>query len=344
MRLFSKPLFMGSSWAYLTRIRSHPGKATSLIAGIVGVFLLLLIWHVLTMGPPEKRIMNRYALPSVGETLQSLPSLWFERELSRSAVASLGRVLGGFFLAALIAMPLGVLAACYPILNALLRPISIFGRNVPIAALISLSLVWFGIGETQKVMFIFCATVAFILFDSTHAVEGVSNRFLDTAYTLGAGKDVRGGLIAAAVTGLIYGLIIGLAFSWLSNTGQGIGDILKSGSFWWAALIGGGLGALLWYPIWGNQVVSKVMLPLAMPNIYNSLRLLFGLAFGYIMLAELINAQAGLGHLINMSQRRGPREHIYLCLIIIATIAFVIDRLALWLQHRLFPYVRHVEN
>ena len=81
-----------------------------------------------------------------------------------------------------------------------------------------------------------------------------------------------------------------------------------------------------------------------MPHIANSLRLLFGLAFGYIMLAEVINAKAGLGYIINMSQRQGPREHIYLCLIIIALLAFTIDRCALWLQHRLFPYVRHVEN
>ena len=86
------------------------------------------------------------------------------------------------------------------------------------------------------------------------------------------------------------------------------------------------------------------MLPLALPNITNSLRLLFGLAFGYIMLVEMVHAQAGLGHIINMSQKRGPREHVYLCIIIIALLAFVIDRVALWLQHRLFPYVHHVEN
>ena len=82
------------------------------------------------------------------------------------------------------------------------------------------------------------------------------------------------------------------------------------------------------------------MLPLALPNVVNSLRLLFGLAFGYIMLAEVINAKQGLGFLINGSQRTAPREHIYLILIIIAVLAFTIDRTVFWLQKRWFPYVQ----
>ena len=40
------------------------------------------------------------------------------------------------------------------------------------------------------------------------------------------------------------------------------------------------------------QIVGKVLVPLALPDIYNGLRHLFGLAFGYIMLAEVVNARA----------------------------------------------------
>src|SRR5918998_1658986 len=57
-----------------------------------------------------------------------------------------------------------------------------------------------------------------------------------------------------------------------------------------------------------RQVILKVLVPLAMPSVFNSLRLLFGLAFGYIMLAETIKLggeTGGLGDLINTSQRRG---------------------------------------
>ena len=67
----------------------------------------------------------------------------------------------------------------------------------------------------------------------------------------------------------------------------------------------------------------------------------FGLAFGYIMLAEVVNAKAGLGFIIIQSQRIGPREHIFLCLIIISLLAWGIDRLIMLLQRHLFPHLKH---
>jgi ABC-type nitrate/sulfonate/bicarbonate transport system permease component len=86
------------------------------------------------------------------------------------------------------------------------------------------------------------------------------------------------------------------------------------------------------------QIVWKVLVALALPDVYNSLRHLFGLAFGYIMLAELINAQHGLGYLLMSSQRRGLSEHIILILMIIGLLAWGIDRLLYWFQKGLFPY------
>jgi hypothetical protein len=88
-------------------------------------------------------------------------------------------------------------------------------------------------------------------------------------------------------------------------------------------------------------VILKVLVPLAMPGIFNSLRLLFGLAFGYIMLAEVIKLggeSGGLGDIIITSQRRGPREHIILVLMIIPLLALGIDRTLYWIQCEFFPY------
>ncbi|MEP6690134.1 MAG: ABC transporter permease [Gemmatimonadaceae bacterium] len=87
-----------------------------------------------------------------------------------------------------------------------------------------------------------------------------------------------------------------------------------------------------------HQIVGKVLVPLAMPDIYTSLRSLFGLAFGYIMLAELINSKHGLGYLINTSQRRGQTEDIFMILIVIGLVAYLIDRVLLLFQRGFFPY------
>lgn len=323
-------------------IRERPGMLESALASFLCILLVLAVWYVLTAGEHvEDRIIDPITLPSVGDTLDKFPGLWFDRAVARSAAWSLGRVLGGFALAAAIGVPLGVLAASFLRLGAFLKPISIFGRNIPIAALIPLTLMWFGLGETQKVMFIFLASVAFVFFDSSGAVHGVPDSYLDAAYTLGARYSARKGAIGAAIVGIVYALVLMLAYYFLGRA-PGPNDVELRASwirwFWGMGFFGFTLGFLLWFPILAFQPVRKVLLPLAMPGIVNSLRLLFGLAFGYIMLAEVINAEYGLGAIINLSQRQGPREHIYLSLILIALLAFAIDRGIIALQRRLFPY------
>jgi ABC-type nitrate/sulfonate/bicarbonate transport system permease component len=88
-------------------------------------------------------------------------------------------------------------------------------------------------------------------------------------------------------------------------------------------------------------VIAKVVVPLSLPTVFDSLRVLFGLAFGYIMLAELVKLggeSGGLGDIIITSQRRGHREPILLVLMIIPVVALGIDRLLYWVQKELFPH------
>ena len=83
-----------------------------------------------------------------------------------SIVATLRRVLIGFGLAAVIGRAAG---DCRRILARAGRshaPVALFGRNIPVAALIPLTILWFGIDETQKVMFIFIACVPFVFSDA----------------------------------------------------------------------------------------------------------------------------------------------------------------------------------
>jgi len=86
------------------------------------------------------------------------------------------------------------------------------------------------------------------------------------------------------------------------------------------------------------QTLTKVLIPLAMPAIVNSLRLLLGLAFGYIILAEMVNAEFGVGKLILMSQRRGPKEHVYLVLLVITMVAFLINYALALVQRWVFAW------
>jgi len=265
----------------ISPLRGELSAGAAFFWGFTCIATVLAVWFVITAGPPgepEKRFVSPTTLPSVVETLQAVPRVFGERKLVTNTLVTLKRVCLGFGLSAAVGVPLGILAACFPSLRAFLAPLMVFGRNIPVAALIPLTFFFFGIGEFQKVMFLFIASVAFVLSDTTAAVLDVPQRYVDTALTLGASR-------------------------------------------------------------W--QVITKVLAPLAAPSIFNSLRLLFGLAFGYVMLAELVkfgSATGGLGDLINMSQRRGEREPILLVLVIIPLVAWAIDRVLWWLQSDLFPY------
>ena len=86
------------------------------------------------------------------------------------------------------------------------------------------------------------------------------------------------------------------------------------------------------------QAVNKVLLAISWPDIYQSLRLGFGVGWSYILLAEMVDIGKGLGGIIIISQRRGPREHIYLILLIIVVMAFLTDKLWVAVGRKLFPY------
>lgn len=257
------------------RLRGELSPLESAWWGATTVVAVLAVWFLITAGRSgEERLVSPLILPSPVETLAEVPGLFREGMLGDMLV-TLRRVCLGFGLAAVIGVPLGVLAACFPVVRAALGPVTIFGRNIPMAALIPLFMLAFGIDEWGKVMFLFVASVAFVISDATAAVLEVPQRYVDTALTLGASR---------------------------------------------------------------SQIILKVLVPLAAPTIFNSLRLLFGIAFGYVMLAELAKAESGVGAIINISQRLGRREPILIVLVLIALVAYGIDRLLWRLQCDLFPH------
>ncbi|MBL8958603.1 MAG: ABC transporter permease subunit, partial [Gemmatimonadetes bacterium] len=87
-----------------------------------------------------------------------------------------------------------------------------------------------------------------------------------------------------------------------------------------------------------THIISKVLIALALPDIYATLRSNFGLAFGYVMLAEVVDAKAGLGFMLLQSQRRGLPEHLLATLLVIGLIAWLIDHGFKFFQRGFFPY------
>lgn len=86
------------------------------------------------------------------------------------------------------------------------------------------------------------------------------------------------------------------------------------------------------------QIVTKVLLGISWADIYQAMRLGFGVGWSYILLVELIDSLQGVGSIITKAQRIGPREHIYLVLIVIVGLAFLTDKLWAAAGRYLFPY------
>lgn len=260
----------------LFELRALPGPFVRRLLGAGSVVLVLGVWFLVTRGATaETRLISPVILPSPIEVAKSFKALWTERALLESIFATLRRVLYGFGLAIVVGVPMGIAFGAWRALEAAAMPLSLFARNIPVAALIPLTILWFGIEETQKVMFIFIACAPFVYADAVRSIVSVPDRYVETAATLGASRQ---------------------------------------------------------------QIIAKVLVPLALPDIYKSLRSLFGMAFGYIMLAELINAEHGLGYLLSTSQRRGLSEHIILILLVIGALAYGIDQFLGWIQRGLFPH------
>jgi ABC-type nitrate/sulfonate/bicarbonate transport system permease component len=272
---------MDSSTRSIFALRAAPSPIFGRLIGFVSVAALVLVWYLVTLGAPESRIVSPAILPTpieVGHRLLSLVTGGADSEggtLFLHIAASLRRVISGFALAFFVGVPLGIIAGCSGPVRAALAPHALFLRNIPLAALIPLTMVTFGIDEQQKTMFIFIAVAPFLMGDAMVAILRVPDKYIETAQTRGAST---------------------------------------------------------------RQIITKVLIPLAMPGIYSSMRTLFGLAVGYIMLAELVNADLGLGHMLLVGQRRSDLPTIFAALVAIATLAYLVDRGLAFLQGKFFPY------
>jgi len=262
----------------LLRLRVNSDLAYTKAVGLTTIFIALIIgvWWLITHGAPSERLVQPLILPSPGEVLTAFGPLHFQQGLVRSALYSWLRVTAGFSLATLVAVPLGVYMATFPQIAAFFRPLSLAGAYVPIVVFIPLSMTWFGLGEAQKIGFLFIACFVALLPLVIKDIADVPAAFLDVAVTKGATQ-------------------------------------------------------------W--QLVRHVLFPVAKANIWDHLRGVYGVGWGWIIMAEiLVLPEYGLGGLIEVSNRRSQTGSIFAIIIVIVLIAVACDKLWKLGGDLLFPY------
>ncbi len=87
-----------------------------------------------------------------------------------------------------------------------------------------------------------------------------------------------------------------------------------------------------------SGIVRRVLLPSAAPQIAETLRLVLGWAWTYVIVAELIGASSGIGHMITDSQALLNTGQIIFGIIVIGVIGLVSDFAFKWGNQKLFPW------
>ncbi|MFD1704657.1 ABC transporter permease [Methylopila henanensis] len=92
------------------------------------------------------------------------------------------------------------------------------------------------------------------------------------------------------------------------------------------------------------QLVRKVIIPAALPNILVSLRYAAGLAWALVVVAEGLSGLEGLGFLIFRAQGLLLTDQLLVCMVVIGLVGFAIDRGMFLVQRRLLRWKQGFEG
>lgn len=184
---------------------------------VLCVALLFAVWYI---GTDVLHAISPNFLPSPFQLAREFAELSREgyagTPLWDHVLTSLLRMLTGFVLSVVIAVPLGLLMGSSPRVRAFLNPIFNSLRPVPSIALIPLMVLWFGIGETAKVFVIFLASFLFVVLNTSAGVATVPRSLVRAAVNLGASRAQLFWrvIFPASLPAIMTGLKTGLAVSW----------------------------------------------------------------------------------------------------------------------------------
>lgn len=87
-----------------------------------------------------------------------------------------------------------------------------------------------------------------------------------------------------------------------------------------------------------RQLLTNVVLPGALPNLYRDMRVLLGWAWTYLVVAELIGEKSGISAFIYQQQRYRNFDNVYAAIVVIGLVGLMCDLLLAWVGHHLFPW------
>jgi ABC-type nitrate/sulfonate/bicarbonate transport system permease component len=219
-------------------------------------------------------------LPPPSKIPAAFQQLIAHDELAENTTRSIWLNIQGYLWALLIALPLGFILGLFPLFRGLFsRQIDAL-RYLPLSALTSLFIVWFGLEDKMKIAFLAFGILVYLLPVIVQRIREVEAVYVQTAFTLSA-------------------------------------------SNW--------------------QTIRSVYIPAVFSRLMDDIRVLTAISWTYIIIAELLNRQGGIGGLIFVKSKMGQIDRVFAILLLIILIGFLQDRIFSYIDTRLNPhkYLKH---
>ncbi len=152
--------------------------------GICFLLFLALLWEIVS----RNKLISPLYFPPISKDLAAFWNLMADGTLPLEVVRSLGRIFGGFFLAVLIMVPLGIVMGLFRPMYNLFEPLTELLRPLPAPAIIPVVMLFLGIGEAMKIIVIAFACSFPILINTMDGVRSVEPTLVDTAKTFGRNR------------------------------------------------------------------------------------------------------------------------------------------------------------
>ena len=193
-----------------------PGEGSSAAISVVTVILILSAWTLVTNMGWIKPIF----LPSPQATYQQfyeyLTGAANDKPLWQHFAASMLRVFAAFFLACLLAIPIGIAMGMSRVWRGIFDPPIELYRPLPPLAYLPLIIIWFGIDELPKVLLIFLSCFAPLAMAARSGMRSASQEQMNAAYSMGASytQVIRHVVLPAAMPEILVGMRVSIGFGW----------------------------------------------------------------------------------------------------------------------------------
>ena len=206
---------------------------------ILFYILLILIWEgIYKLGVDILRIWKPYIFPSPIEVFKTLVGLIKDNTIGIAIIASVKRIIVGYFISVIIGVTLGLTIAKFKYLEENLGPLILGLQTLPSICWLPFAILWYGLSESSIIFVIAIGSTFAVAMSVKYAIKNVNPLYIRAARTMGAkgSKIYTHVILPAALPDIVSGLKQGWSFAWralmagemLSST-KGLGQVLMVG-------------------------------------------------------------------------------------------------------------------